>query len=1005
MRPLRILIFLTLLAALTGAGCYFFPELYGHDRLSGVKLTEAPDSLERSDTLVTYDSLVRPNPLISPDSLVIPPDTTGRSDLVFQNGPYGLLPPDTSGGRIRIMVFGDSQLEGDRFTSRLRSSLRSIYGGSGPGLLQPLMPVMYTRTVEVRSSSRWERYTYLSYKSGKISHKEIGPFMSLCRFLPPDSVTNERVNATVRITPSIYADSTVSRYDNFRLFYGNLKGECIVSVSTSGGFLDSDTLTAGPGPFEYSCKTGGVSDLRIAFNGFASPDIYAFSIEGDSGIIVDNIPHRGSAGLEFTMADRKNLTGLLDKLDPKLLILQYGLNVVRNLNDDYTYYQKGLERQIGLLTDISPDSKILLMSLTDMAVDNSGSLSSYPNIQKIRDAQKKAADSQGITFWDTYQAMGGENSVIEWAATDPPLVHTDYIHLTYAGSDSVAMLLLSDILRSPKAETTTVPATADTISVPVSPDTTTVPATVDTILSIVPDSQTPIGSAVPELKIRRIWHTVIAYDPGSPFIFTNLAFWIFMLVLLAGYSIIYKRGFVRNFYLLLFSLFFYYKSGGFYLVLLLVSTFTDYFAAHLISKAGTHFSRKVWLILSLCVNLGMLAYFKYYGFIIESVNNIAGTSIPAVDVLSGLSNELLGTSFDISSIILPVGISFFTFQTMSYTIDVYRGKIEPVRNIADFGFYVSFFPQLVAGPIVRASEFIPQLYTKFSLSKREFGHALYLIMKGLVKKMIISDFISTNFVDRVFDAPELYSGAENLLSVYGYGLQIYCDFSGYTDIAIGIALLLGFRLPFNFNSPYKATSVDDFWRRWHISLSRWLKDYLYIPLGGNRRGSVRTGINLIITMALGGLWHGASGRFVIWGLLHGAGLVVNKIWGYFFPSPFRKMKLLTLLQIIVTFNFISFTWIFFRAESNADPMLIINKIFTGFDLDHLSLIWASYTPVIMIMILGYIFHFLPAGVKESARGLFVQSHVVVQFIAALLLALILFRTQTTEVQPFIYFRF
>ena len=440
-------------------------------------------------------------------------------------------------------------------------------------------------------------------------------------------------------------------------------------------------------------------------------------------------------------------------------------------------------------------------------------------------------------------------------------------------------------------------------------------------------------------------------------------------------------------------------------MLLIVSTLTDYFAAHLISRAGTHFSRKLWLVVSLCVNLGMLAYFKYYGFIIESVNNIAGTSIPAVDVLSGLSNELLGTSFDISSIILPVGISFFTFQTMSYTIDVYRGKVEPVRNIADFGFYVSFFPQLVAGPIVRASEFIPQLYTKFSLTKREFGHALFLIMKGLIKKMLISDFISTNFVDRVFDAPELYSGAENLLSVYGYGLQIYCDFSGYTDIAIGIALLLGFRLPFNFNSPYKATSVADFWRRWHISLSRWLKDYLYISLGGNRRGLFRTGINLIITMVLGGLWHGASGRFIIWGLLHGAGLVINKVWGHFFPSPLRKKKFITLLQILVTFHFISFTWIFFRAESNADAMLIINKIFTGFDPNHIPLIWGSYTPVILVMILGYIFHFLPAGVKESARGLFVQSNVVVQFVAALLLALILFKTQTSGVQPFIYFRF
>jgi len=1001
MRPFRILIFFSLLAALIAAGRIFFPQLLDKEELVSPVYIISDHSLVRPDSTFSPDSLALPDSslFIPSDSLLPVADTTAEPLSDTTDPLHSLLPSDTTRGKVRVMVFGDSQLEGDRFTSRMRSRLRNVYGGSGPGLLQPLMPVMYTRSVELRSSSRWTRYNYLSFKAGTISHREIGPFMSMCRFLPPDSVSMERVTATIRITPSVYADSSTTRYDNFRLFYGNLNGECIISVGTPGGNLDSDTLIQGAGPYEYSFKTGTVSDLRIAFNGFASPDIYAFSIEGDSGIIVDNIPHRGSAGLEFTMADKKNLTDLLEKMDPQLIILQYGLNVVRNLNDDYTYYQRGLERQISLLKEIRPESKILLMSLTDMATDFSGTISSYPNIDKIRDAQKRAADSQSIAFWDTWEAMGGVNSIVAWAVLDPPLAHSDYTHLTYTGSDSVAMMLLDDLTVEPLPKDTAV--LLDTTYA----DTTVAMTGVDSTVLTKIENRTDIVAAVPEKPGLLIWHSIISYDPGSPFIFTNLAFWIFMLVLLTGYSIIYKKGFIRNFYLLIFSLFFYYKSGGFYLVLLIVSTLVDYTASHLIYRSGTTFPRRFWLIISLCVNLGMLAYFKYFGFIIESVNNIAGTSIPAVDVLSGLSNDLLGTSFDISSIILPVGISFFTFQTMSYTIDVYRGKIEPVRNIADFGFYVSFFPQLVAGPIVRASEFIPQLYAKFSLTKREFGHALFLIMKGLIKKMIISDFISTNFVDRVFNSPELYSGAENLLSVYGYGLQIYCDFSGYTDIAIGIALLLGFRLPFNFNSPYKATSVADFWKRWHISLSRWLKDYLYISLGGNRRGSFRTGMNLIITMALGGLWHGASGRFIVWGLLHGAGLIVNKIWGYLFPSPLRKMKLITLIQIFLTFNFISFTWIFFRAESNSDALLIINKIFTGFETAHLYGIWESYTAVILVMILGYIFHFLPGRVKESARGLFVQSHIILQFIAALLVAVILIRTQSTDIQPFIYFRF
>jgi alginate O-acetyltransferase complex protein AlgI len=944
------------------------------------------------------------------------------------------------------MVFGDSQLEGDRFTMSVRSGLRKLYGGTGPGLLQPLMPVMFSRAYEVRSSSNWRRYNYLSYRDGTLPHRQIGPFMSVCRFLPPDSVTGAPVTATVRITPSPFADRATSTYDNLRIFYGNLTGTCTVAISTASGEIARDTLIRGTGPNEFSSQTYGVSDLRITFRGEASPDIFAFSIEGDTGVVVDNIPHRGSAGLEFTMADRTSQREILSLLNPKIIVLQYGLNVVKNVRNDYTYYQRGIERQITLLREISPGTGILLMSLTDMAGSDSGRVASYTNIPKIRDAQKRAAESAGVAFWDTFDAMGGENSIVEWVDLNPPLAQKDYTHLTYAGSDLLAKMLLADMLR----RTDTLPeaaqiAVADTLpgtdpfqiavadTLPGADQLRIAPADTlpgadqlrigpaDTLLRSdasqieVAGTVTPAGlSSVPTVlpqstssasTIVRVLTPVFTYRPDSPFIFTNIAFWAFLLVLMAGYSIVYKNRFIRNFYLFLFSLFFYYKSGGFFLFLLIISTVTDYTAARLIHRSGSSFVRRFWLIISLIVNLGMLAYFKYYGFIIDSLNNLAGTSIPAVDILASLSNDLVGTSFNISSVILPVGISFFTFQTISYTVDVYRSKIEPVRNIIDFGFYVSFFPQLVAGPIVRASEFIPQLYDKYSLSKREFGHAVYTILKGLIKKMVISDYISVNFVDRVFDAPELYSGAENLLSVYGYGLQIYCDFSGYTDIAIGVGLLLGFRLPFNFNSPYKATGVADFWRRWHISLSRWLRDYLYISLGGNRKGTLRTGINLLITMTLGGLWHGASGRFVIWGVMHGLGLIVNKIWGSLFPSPQRKRKIVTLLQIILTFNFVSFTWIFFRAESNSDAMLMIRKIFTAVEVDHLSSLWQSYSAVIMVMITGYIFHFLPGRVKESGRGLFVQSPVALQLVIVVCVVLLLLQMSGTGIQPFIYFRF
>ncbi|MFT6383721.1 MAG: D-alanyl-lipoteichoic acid acyltransferase DltB (MBOAT superfamily), partial [Bacteroidia bacterium] len=304
----------------------------------------------------------------------------------------------------------------------------------------------------------------------------------------------------------------------------------------------------------------------------------------------------------------------------------------------------------------------------------------------------------------------------------------------------------------------------------------------------------------------------------------------------------------------------------------------DYGCGMGIFVAKEKWEKKLYLMLSIASNIGLLAFFKYSYFFVDTINNLFGTELQAVNLLAAFANGTFGASFDIHDIILPVGISFYTFQTLSYSIDVYRGKIKPCGNIFDFAFFVSFFPQLVAGPIVRASEFLPQIKRPYYLSSSGFGSAVFLIMGGLIKKVVISDYISINFVDRVFETPEMYSGFMNLMAVYGYSIQIYCDFSGYSDIAIGLAALLGFRLPINFNSPYKAQNITDFWRRWHISLSTWLRDYLYISLGGNRKSKIRTYFNLFITMLIGGLWHGAALKFIIWGALHGVALMVHKAW-------------------------------------------------------------------------------------------------------------------------------
>jgi alginate O-acetyltransferase complex protein AlgI len=505
---------------------------------------------------------------------------------------------------------------------------------------------------------------------------------------------------------------------------------------------------------------------------------------------------------------------------------------------------------------------------------------------------------------------------------------------------------------------------------------------------------------------------ILLYSENKPLLFTSLYFWVFFALILVVYSVIYKRNPLRNAFLFFMSLFFYYKSGGYFFTLLIFSTLVDYSAGLLIFRSKSINWKKTFLTISVLTNLTLLGYFKYAYFFTDLFNQAFQTDLEVINQLALWTNQISGSGFDISKIILPVGISFFTFQTISYSVDVYRGKLEPVRSIIDFGFYVSFFPQLVAGPIVRAAEFMPQLYQKYKLTKQEFGHATFLILNGLMKKMIISDYISINFVDRIFDSPSSFTGFENLMAVYGYSIQIYCDFSGYTDIAIGVALLLGFRLPINFNSPYKALNITDFWHRWHISLSSWLRDYLYIPLGGNKKGKIRTNLNLLITMLLGGLWHGANLRFIIWGGLHGLGLVIHKLWVKLNTSLSKYYNVRTssnwfthFLSVFLTFNLVSFAWIFFRSETMQDAKTMIIQIGSNLQLGLIPIMISSYYKIFAIIIIGLLIHWLPISFKEYYRGKFIQSNIVIKVLIVVLVVFLIYQAKSAEIQPFIYFQF
>ncbi|MCC5945467.1 MAG: MBOAT family protein [Bernardetiaceae bacterium] len=501
---------------------------------------------------------------------------------------------------------------------------------------------------------------------------------------------------------------------------------------------------------------------------------------------------------------------------------------------------------------------------------------------------------------------------------------------------------------------------------------------------------------------------IFLYIEESPLLFTQVFFWMLFAFVLLVYQFVRNRLTLRNTFLLVFSLYFYYLSSGFYFFLLIFSTFVDYFLGEAIYKSNKDKHRKWYVAISVFVNLSVLAYFKYTFFFLGEVNHWFGLSIPVIDYLAAFGNLFHPhEGFDTSSIFLPIGISFYTFQTISYSVDLYRRELKPVKNILDFAFYVSFFPQLVAGPIVRAAEFIPQIYEKYRLSRLEYQEALYLILVGLSKKIFISDYLSVNYVDRVFAEPVKYSGFENLMAVYAYAAQIYCDFSGYTDVAIGVALLLGFRLPLNFNSPYQSLDITDFWRRWHISLSSWLRDYLYIPLGGNRHGVGRTYLHLIITMLLGGLWHGAAWRFVIWGALHGGALALHKLWARYVPIS-DKTKSTWAYRIImglITFHFVCFCWIYFRAPDVATVNLMLSQMIFDFKWTYIPEIWAGYSTVFWVIILAYVTHLLPKAWKMQIQQTFGTLPDISKAIIITFILLILYQMRSAEVQPFIYFQF
>ncbi len=473
------------------------------------------------------------------------------------------------------------------------------------------------------------------------------------------------------------------------------------------------------------------------------------------------------------------------------------------------------------------------------------------------------------------------------------------------------------------------------------------------------------------------------YSLDKPWFFTNLSFLGALGIFLMLYALVLDKPILKKIMLIAFSLFFYYKSSGPYLIIFISMIFVDYNVAILIEKIRSQVYKKVLLTISIILSLSFLLYFKYSGFFIINYNSIFKGDI------------------DIPKLFLPIGISFYTFQSISYIVDVYNKQIDSTKKFIDYVFYMTFFPHLVAGPIVRARDFIYQINLPLEINKKIFKESLFRIVLGLGKKLFIADYLA-KYVDIVHSNPGSFSGLENLISMYAYSFQIYFDFSGYSDIAIGIALILGYNLKENFDHPYLAENITSFWRKWHMSLSSWLRDYLYIPMGGNRKGAFNTYLFLFITMTVGGFWHGAKWTFIIWGILHGLGLMIHKLVGkYNLTKRFSN----SVINVFITFNFISILWVFFRSADTAAALASLSKIFTDTNMTQIIGFYVARKEVLLFLALSSVFIFLIQYLKPFIIKCYERVPIYVSIVLIILFFQLIIQVKDNVVEPFIYFQF
>ncbi len=850
---------------------------------------------------------------------------------------------------VRILHYGDSLIWGDCFSIVVKRRFQDDFGDGGRGIV----PVIETLPTTLRDHENTTDPSKFKYYRIYHEFKTGGVFTLLPDVNRHLGFTGESaVPLSPRSEIAYEAPDGLSLWEEVQVYLRAPESETpgkesfTVQLDTGDSQIEN-TLQLEPGAYgvaEFDTAPTGSLEISIAESGSAPPYIDGVNLETGGGVAYSTVVRMGTHLAWLRAVPEKNLADGLRMANPDLVIFQYGVNEAASIRGFPEFSGEDFRRQLRealvLFKEILPETDILLIGPPERFLPDDGSLIPFHETLEVRQTQKETARSLSLAFFDTYSFLGGEGHMK--VLVDRGLAMDDYTHLTIRGGTLVADgfydTLMKEYRDAPAGRT----------------------------LSLA--ENVPAGE-----------------DTNRAIQFNSRAYAYFLIIVLGAGLALLRFPQLRFLFLVLASYYFYATWKVWPLVLLVTSTVVDYFLAFRIHNAQKKGERgNAYLVISLACNLGLLFVFKYADFFSGLVNSL----------LDGYGLE---TGIPMLDTVLPVGISFYTFQTLSYTIDVWRKEMEPERNFLKFALFVSFFPQLVAGPIVRAKQFLPALKEKarhFMVTHRNLGSGIFLIFTGLVKKMG-ADWLAVSIVDRVYANPGMFTTAETLTAVYAYGLQIYGDFSGYTDIAIGSAMLLGFNLVENFRRPYASVSVSDFWRRWHISLGSWFRDYLYISLGGNRQ---RVYLNLFITMVLCGLWHGAGVQFLLWGIFHGLLLIIEGVFKI--NRGGGLVGIVRAVRTAVTLHAVLFGWIIFRSDSW--------ETFTGI-LNNLAEFSAGAPNVgfllVSIIVVAYGYHFTPPEWKERLRNYWEVQPPYLQGLVAAAMTFLVYNLAITGGRPFIYFQF